>query len=172
MTSTIKLLCIYIFSVHDCVRTKSLMYYYPEVEMKKEGSEVASENDHKIHLRGHTRLPNDTDFAKIDEAEQIKEVHLPSEYEQLIRDSVRGKGRFSKIKNEQKMVFDMKKLCKDTRKAALRDIENDKVLISEYRWFSYGQSQELVWGTAGPDAVTVDRPGEVWMRKTLDKKEP
>ena len=112
--------------------------------------------DHKILLRGHTRLPNDADFAHIERLEEKSEIHLPQEYELLIKDAVREKDRFIPVAVNQDLLYNFKQLCKETKKQTLKDIHGNKIPFSKYRWFSYGQSQELTWeGEAGPEEVTL-----------------
>lgn len=43
--------------------------------------------DHKFLVQGHTYLPNDRDFAQIEKRKASARVHLPEDWEKVVREA-------------------------------------------------------------------------------------
>ena len=115
--------------------------------------------DHKFLVRGHTYLPNDRDFAHIEKRKDSALVHVPSDWEKVVREAC------------PKKPFDVKPMESSDFSSLVQqhtrrktDAVRKPVLISKAVWMNFGQGEE-------PSGKVVKHPNHVWLRYTYNKDE-
>ena len=119
--------------------------------------------DHKFLVRGHTYLPNDRDFALIEKKKDSAMVHLPEDWERVIREA-RIARPFHVQKMSKEKFFDFAPITKQFTMRK-KDDAGASVLISTANWLNFGEGED------GGDKV-VSHPGEFWMKSSFSVHEP
>jgi hypothetical protein len=118
--------------------------------------------DHKFLVRGHTYLPCDRDFALIEKRKPSAVVHLPSDWEKVIKEARPSKPFNMQTMSEDKFLdfsvltkkFTMRKKCSSKQ----------NVLISTGMWFNFGE------GECGDKVI--EHHGEYWMKTSFSTEDP
>ena len=118
--------------------------------------------DHKFLVRGHTYLPCDRDFAHIEKRKGSAVIHLPADWEKVIKEACPSKPFCVQNMNKEKFR-DFSQLSK---KFTLRkkDTDGHAVLISTASWFNFGEGED--------GGKIVSHPSEFWMKSTLITEDP
>ena len=96
--------------------------------------------DHKYLVRGHTYLPCDRDFALVEKKKPSVVVHLPDDWEKIIKQA-RPVKPFSIQKMSKDNIFDNSVIAnKFTMRK--RCLSGKPVLISTASWFNYGEGED------------------------------
>ena len=118
--------------------------------------------DHKFLVRGHTYLPNDRDFAQIEKRKGTAIVHVPTDWETVVREACTSKP-YSVCSMDSTKFLNFSEL---TQQYTFRKKDSDKksVLISKASWMNYGQ--------VNVSGKLKKHPNEVWIRYTYNEDEP
>ena len=118
--------------------------------------------DHKFLVRGHTYLPNDRDFSHIEKRKASARVHLPEDWEEVVREACPSKP-FQVQKMTKEKFFDVAPL---TGHFTMRkkDGNGSPALISKANWLNFGEGED--------DGILMSHPGEYWMKSSFSFEEP
>lgn len=118
--------------------------------------------DHKFLVRGHTYLPCDRDFALIEKRKPSAMVHLPGDWEKVIKEA-RPSKPFDIQRMSKDNFFDFSVLSANftMRKKCL---SKQTVLISTGMWFNFGEGED--------GGKIIAHPGEYWMKTTFSTQDP
>lgn len=119
--------------------------------------------DHKFLVRGHTYLPNDRDFAHIEKRKESARVHVPTDWEKIVREA-RPRHPFDVVSVTSSEFFDFSPVTKQFTHRK-KDTDKKPVLISKAMWMNFGQGRD----TSGK---VKNHPNEVWIRYSYDTDEP
>lgn len=157
MPQTIKALTCYSDSCFGQNKNTQMICFWTHLIFQKRFSRI----DHKFLVRGHTYLPNDRDFAHIEKRKASAKVHLPKDWEEVVRESCPSKP-FHIQKMTKEMFYDVEPL---TRYFTMRkkDYKGSPVLISKANWLNFGEGEE--------DGTIISHPGEYWMRSSFSEDE-
>ena len=118
--------------------------------------------DHKYLVRGHTYLPCDRDFALIEKRKPSAVIHLPDDWEKIVKEA-RPSKPFSIQKMSKEKFLDFSVLSKHftMRKKCLA---KKSVLISTATWLNFGEGEE--------NGKPVSHKGEYWMKSSFSIEDP
>ena len=125
--------------------------------------------EHKILVRGHTRLVNDRDFGLIQQRMKLERIIMPDDYEKVVKSARSHPSPFAVVQMDTGDFFYYGTLSKTSIKMQFKDQNMNNVAFLTISWFSYGKSEEQDWQTG--ETVEVNHPSEFWARYTLDRKE-
>lgn len=126
--------------------------------------------DHIFFFRGYTFLPNDRDFALIENRKRVKRAMGPFDYVKKIEES-RQSHPFSVNTIKGKEILDFMKCANDSLpKTGFKDTSGVKLSFNDVHWFSYGQSKQP-YPTLS-HATLEDHPTEMWCIYTVIEFEP
>ena len=113
-------------------------------------------------VQGHTYLSNDRDFAHIEKKKDSAVVHLPEDWETIIKEA-RTARPFQTKKMTKEKFFDFTSI---TTQFTMRkkDATGAPVLISTANWLNFGKGEE--------GGKVVSHPGEFWMKSSFSAHEP
>ena len=116
--------------------------------------------DHYFLYRGHTFLPNDSDFGLIEKRKKLTKATLVSDYVTMIEGNRMSQPFVVKtIQTED--ILDFKAVAERCMtKSTLKSNSGEKISLNDIHWFSYGQSDET--NATYTSSITVDHGGEVW----------
>ncbi|KXJ20296.1 hypothetical protein AC249_AIPGENE28589 [Exaiptasia diaphana] len=128
---------------------------------------VYSTIDHKFLTRGHTFLPNDTDFAQIEKRKRSAVVHLPEDWAKVVEEANRRKP-FKVQRMQQDQFLSFKNSYKQVYKHKRKTTTKQDFKFREVHWMNFG------WGAdtdKDGNITMVHHPDEVWMRYGYSKEE-
>ena len=118
--------------------------------------------------REHTFLPNDWDFACIENYKKKTTPMVPNDYVDIIQDS-RTIQPFEVIQVKGSEIKDYKVFWEKILEPSLTAVGGETLKIRQVMWFLYGSSQEIDFAS---DVVSVNHEDEMWCRYTLNDFEP